>query len=144
MKNFRKTKFRALKDDMSNCVFVYGNLIYNDNDEPRIQVDNQNLFHTCLKGTEGQFTGTKDINDNDIYEGDILGFKKENQYSNEPLAVKFFLGSFVVYNPNCCDVCKNAFGCISDIGECLAISGCAEVIGNIHENKEIFEQLKTK
>lgn len=65
-------KFRALKDNISNFKFVYGNLVY-DNDIPRIQEDNKNmLFTTCLKGTVGQYIGFKDRIDNEIYTGDII------------------------------------------------------------------------
>ena len=32
----REIKFRALKDDMSNCNFVYGELVYDAIGQPRI------------------------------------------------------------------------------------------------------------
>ena len=47
-------KFRAIKDDMSDCKFVYGNLSYGFGDCPQIQENKAKLFTTCLKGTEGQ------------------------------------------------------------------------------------------
>lgn len=68
-----KNKFRALKDDMSNCNFVYGNLIYDtDGLTPRIQIGNSFSFSTCIKGTEGIETGVLDNLGKSIFEGDIL------------------------------------------------------------------------
>ena len=49
----RTIKFRAIKDDMSDFRFVYGNLIYDHKGNPRIQEDaNKPTFTTCVNGSE--------------------------------------------------------------------------------------------
>ncbi len=119
----RTIKFRALRDDMSDCNFVYGNLIYNEVGEPCI-FNYENYNHiTCLKGTEGQFIGLHDKNGKEIFEGDVYTDKTGRKF-----LITFNNGAFMKFN-------GNSYFCISE-SEIKIWNG--EIIGNIHENSELL------
>jgi uncharacterized phage protein (TIGR01671 family) len=126
-------KFRALRDDMSDCNFYYGSLIYNESGEPRIQIDN-NSFVTCIKGTECQFTGKLDINKKEIYESDIV---KGNFYGQKIGIIKWLddrCGFYIVSKTIGTDIInRNPFESAYKLNSCKI-----EVIGNLHENKELY------
>lgn len=119
----REIKFRAMKDDISNSQFVYGCLIYDiDGITPRIQAANPHeiLFYTCIKGTEGQYTGLKDKNGREIYEGDIItGISASKNVKGD---IDFVYGSFGIEDYNLHEI------------------GSVEVIGNIYENPELLSK----
>jgi uncharacterized phage protein (TIGR01671 family) len=76
-----------------------------------------------------QYTGVKDKNGKEIYEGDLF------RWEDRIFPVKYFekIGAF-------------GFAFIADDGVedfyNLSISDLSEVIGNIHENPELLEKLK--
>lgn len=127
----RVIKFRAMRDDM-NPSWVYGSLLYGG-DIPRIQeLPLFSLFTTCLKGTEGQFTGLQDKNGKDIYEGDIVRcsiFEREQfdeHYSGIAVEVKWMdkSGGFYPF--------VIASGWRSSVED-------VELLGNIYENPELLK-----
>lgn len=124
----RKTRFRALKDDMSNPDWVYGNLIYQKG-KPRIQDGEKDLFYTCLENTEGQDTGFFDKYGEAIYEGDII-----NSHNGQIRhgVIKFHQACFWVHS-------------VDESGETHEELHWAhnrialEVIGNIYDNPELLK-----
>ena len=125
----REKKFRALKDDMSNYNFVYGNLIYDKNDIPRIQeTDGICLFATCIKGTESQYIGIKDEHDVEIYEGDIIKHTFHPARTDRKAHSKIYP---VEYNTSNCGFNVRYVG--------HSVLEEIEVIGNIYQNPELLE-----
>jgi uncharacterized phage protein (TIGR01671 family) len=82
-----------------------------------------------------QYTGLKDKNSKKIYEGDIL---RVTDLDDEVNALNSDTGIGVVEWLD-----KWGFWNISNIGNGLGILNCGyvEIIGNIHENPELLEEL---
>ena len=138
----RTIKFRALKDDMSNCRFYYGSLIYDKEGNPRIYDVDANAFHTCIKGTEGQFTVLHDKNGKEIYTGDILQLKR---LDGSVLFYKIFCvkGGFA-FNAHQDDFYKPLseiyfYESTSDM-QSSGFIRTLEIIGNLYENPELLEK----
>ena len=78
-----------------------------------------------------QYTGLKDKNGKEIYEGDLLLNKNCNNYYVRPVTVMFEDGSFC-FNDSGCPTCDEFLGN-------LLLNTDFEVIGNIYENPELLE-----
>ena len=85
-------------------------------------------YHEVIPETVGQYTGLKDKNDKEIYEGDILHYEDAPFDNQKNHVVKCFPGHFV-----CCGIMGQAG--IDD----TACYPEAEIIGNIHDNSELLE-----
>jgi len=148
----RIIKFRGLNPKTNE--FVYGDLIQTPENKTRIIGFNNYItkdeyqsyvdYNVLVdKNTIGQYIGLSDINDKEIFEGDILVENRYPYYSNEKLnyvgIVEFKYSSWKVIL-KC--VNKDKYG-ISDGLTDINIDNDGfqnmEIIGNIYQNTELLE-----
>jgi len=126
----RDIKFRAWiregpwqePDEMEQThVMLYGDELAFEEYEP---------INDLLAGVENlmQYTGLKDKNGKEVYEGDICRIYEGKSWISE---VAFVGAGFCFVNRNCCSVCASGRGCIGSIDE---FGDPIEVIGNIYES----------
>lgn len=121
----RDIEFRAKRQD--NKKWVYGDLVHNTLTMsiciPSPAQAGARRFYKINPKTVGQYIGLKDNNEQKVFEGDIM---QDSYDPDEIYIVNFMDGEFVLIND--VDV-------IMDIEQVHFLS----VIGNIHDNKEIFK-----
>ena len=130
----REIKFRGKR--INNGEWVYGYLIGNDVIVGDIVEFSDEYFNTEFwykvdPKTVGQYTGLKDRNGQEIYEGDIL--RDQESYD------EIYYYKVIWHEANACFYFKDCFGdyeCFQ--GEDLYLNQI-EVIGNIYENPELPE-----
>lgn len=122
-------KFRGFSRETNKWHYGHGwfEIDYTDEFLKEKGIEQQAMLYTegypieCELASMGQFTGLKDKNDKEIYEGDILS---DNRYSNIYDKVRFKDGRFV---------CIDGYS----LNNCLA-EFQLEIIGNIHKNPELL------
>ena len=123
----REIKFRAMYSSPEGFKWAHGLLAYMDSEviqiftRERNDQKNTDVFN-CIPGTEGQFTGLRDKNGNEIYEGDVVRFPLLDNRGGHPVVVEW----------------KDAGWNWLNIHYTGGLE--VEVIGNIHENPELLNQ----
>lgn len=145
----REIKFRAIRTD--NREFVKGNyaktIIGNyDSETHQILPFGENVMSVFVDvSTLGQFTGLRDKNGKDIYEGDILAFPPHNDWEKENYScfeVFFHDGDAnsdynIGYSMNRMH-CHGAIEGGTTLGFKPKNTSKMIVIGNIHKNPELL------
>jgi len=122
----REIKFRAWDKrmkEMFNNVFLAGCRIYKN--KPLMWIEHDNGFNKLFQGELMQFTGLKDKNGKEIYEGDIVKYMVGPW--EQICEVYFSDGMFKVKTDTLAWECGN---------DPVTI----EVIGNIYENPELLNE----
>ena len=122
----RQIKFRA--QDIASNKWLYGDLRHHK-DDVCIFEQGGTKGEQVKRDTVGPFTGLRDINGKDIYEGDILdvSYADEDSY----LEVRFVRGVFAfLWNGDLDD----EFPCNAPTHE------WAEVVGNIYDNPDLLKR----
>lgn len=122
----RQIKFRA--QDIASNKWLYGDLRHHK-DDVCIFEQGGTKGEQVKRDTVGQFTGLRDINGKDIYEGDILDVNYADEESY--LEVRFVRGVFAfLWN-----------GDLDDEPPCNAPTHeWAKVIGNIYDDPKLLKR----
>lgn len=124
----REIKFRGKCTD--NGEWVAGSLLQDDYGNCMIVgfIDHHEIWYSVSPETVGQFTGLRDRNGEDIYEGDILHIGSSKK--GKPVAYSNEYAAFGIQYPD-----RDFFPFAHDLQDISET--CYEVIGNIHDNPEL-------
>ena len=123
----REIKFRAW--DKENKKMMKVSSLHLENKE--ISVKENGTFHLFRMQDLMQYTGLKDKNDKEIYEGEIRFFRDENmKYIVVWQDAAFIIKSIEIrkYSEKMCWLDDTEI--------------CCEIIGNVYENKNLLEENK--
>lgn len=138
----REIKFRGKRTDTGKWVYGY---YYSECGNTYIIVNRQaesmtkrNIPFLVEEDTVGQYTGLKDRNRKEIYEGDILLLSDKNTYQ-ELVVVEQGPYGWVFYNPKTVLRFKDGSYTYRAVENYRRLFGIGEVVGNIHDNPELLE-----
>ena len=114
----REIKFRGRSCDK----WLYGSLHVNESGQPAISTPAHFVFHCVAPETLGQYTGLKDSEGREIYEGDIVELAPP-AWTNKPVLISWEKAAFMVD--------QDAYLGARDLSR-------VKVIGNIHDNPELL------
>ena len=134
----REIKFRAKRKYIGK--WVCGNLLLWSDSSASIIMETAegHKEYDVDPDTVGQYTGLKDRNGKEIYEGDILLLSDKNTYQ-ELVVVEQGPYGWVFYNPKTVLRFKDGSYTYRAVENYRRLFGIGEVIGNIHDNPELLE-----
>lgn len=152
----REINFRG--KSISTGKWLYGCLLKNEEGKfavvkPfKVNMDNECSCCEVDEETIGQFTGLKDKNGKEIYEGDILKFFYIPYYSRYDITLKVYRVGEVAFVNGCfrlvnlTDYDDIDLNTKSELQPCEGSeieihSNFCSVIGNIHDNKDLLNEI---
>jgi len=139
----REIKFRGRNAGLPIC-WIYGSFVLKDRGDSNSIIDSSGKEHLIRAGTAGQFTGLRDRNNKEIYEGDIIRFQ-DIEMEDDPVTgyIDFRDGTFIVRQEG-----GSVYRFWNDgmhdwhtveYLDCEA----TDILGNIHENPELLKAKET-